>query len=98
MNEENIGLCWHCQRPLTGIDYGREDTCLGCGKATRACRNCIHFAPGRPDDCDEPSAEAVLDKVRANFCSFFEPAKVAATEQRSPDPVDLIKAAEDLFK
>ena len=98
MNEEAIGLCWSCQRPLSGADYGREDTCLSCGKATRACRNCLHFAPGRTDDCDEPLAETVLDKVRSNFCGFFEPSKAAPAGQQTGNQMDLLRAAEDLFK
>lgn len=98
MNEEPVGLCWSCRRPLTKTDYGRENACLGCGKATRACRNCRHFAPGRTDDCDEPLAETVLDKVRANFCDFFEPTKTAPTGQQTESPANFLKAAEDLFK
>lgn len=98
MNEDPIGVCWNCQRPLTTAEYGREDACLDCGKATRVCRNCRRFEPGRPDDCDEPMADAVLDKVRSNFCSFFEPTETVYSKQQTDNPTDLLKAAEDLFK
>lgn len=70
---ESIGLCWRCGQGLTAADYGREASCPGCGKNTRVCRNCRHYAPGRPNDCLEPLAERVLIKDRANFCDHFEP-------------------------
>jgi len=82
-----------------GADLGRETTCPGCGKATRACRNCRFYAPGRPNDCFEPIAEPVADKTRANFCEHFDP----TTQPLRGDPAkaraaDLLKAAQDLFK
>ncbi len=67
MDEEIIGKCWHCGRPLGKACYGRESGCFGCGKATRVCRNCCHYARGQPNDCEEPMAERLMEKERANF-------------------------------
>ncbi len=100
-----IGHCWHCGADLTRADYGRENHCLSCGKATRACRNCRLYQRGRPNDCLEPLAEPIADKVRANFCDHFDPAR-QPTESASAlqDPSntqdeDLLRqAAESLFK
>ena len=98
MSEPIQGSCWHCGRGLTAAEYGRETHCPGCTKPTRVCRNCRHFAPGRPNDCVEPMAEAILEKERANFCEFFEPTDRPAGSGMAPNAEDLIKAAEDLFK
>ena len=97
MSDEIAGNCWHCGRGLSKADYGREVVCPWCGKATRVCRNCRHFAPGRPNDCLEPMAERVLDKDRANFCELFDPTERPATA-RQPAKEDLLKKAQDLFK
>lgn len=97
MNEEAIGRCWNCAADLTARDYGRESGCLKCGKPTRVCLNCRWYAPSRPNQCEEPVADPVLDKQRANFCSFFEPtAELDNADTSSAE--DLRKAAEDLFK
>ena len=94
---EYIGLCWHCRKPLGKADYGRETLCLGCTKSTRVCRNCIHYAPGRPNDCLEPMAERVLDKTNSNHCEFFEP-NPNPEEGSGNDPGKLLAAADSLFK
>ena len=98
MDEEIIGKCWHCGRPLEKADYGRENSCLGCGKATRVCRNCRRYAHGRPNDCEEPMAERVTDKQRANFCDWFDPSPEPVAEEAKGSASDLLEAAESLFK
>ena len=91
-----IGNCWHCGNELTKADYGRETNCISCGKPTRVCRNCRWYAPGRPNDCVEPTAEPVADKTKPNYCEHFEPTHNEDTKDSSAD--DLLKAAESLFK
>jgi len=98
MSDEIRGLCWHCGCGLRAADYGRETSCPGCGRPTRACRNCRHYAPGRPNECLEPMVERVLEKERANFCELFEPGRPAATAGLAPSDDALRKAAEELFK
>jgi len=98
MNDPIRGYCWHCGQALRAVDYGRETNCLGCHKPTHVCRNCRHFARGRPNDCLEPLAEPVLDKERANFCDLFEPSDRHVQSRDGPTANDLVKAAEDLFK
>lgn len=94
---QTIGLCWHCRKPLSKADYARENCCLGCNKPTRVCRNCAHYAPGRPNDCLEPMAEPMLSKDRATMCEFFEVHPNPAGSGRT-DPDDLRSAADALFK
>jgi hypothetical protein len=98
METEIIGKCWHCGAGLCKADYGREADCPACRKPARVCRNCRHYAPGRPNDCLEPLAEPVLDKARANFCEHFEPTPDPAAGGTVAAPEDLLKAAQDLFK
>ena len=99
MADPIVGTCWHCGHSLRTVDLGRETTCLGCGKATRCCRNCRFFSPGKPDDCSETIVEAVSDKTRANFCEFFEPTNRPLSDALvQSHAADLLKAAQDLFK
>jgi len=98
MGTDIIGHCWNCGRDLTQSDYGRETLCLGCGKATRVCRNCRQFAPGRPNACLEPMTELVTDKEKANFCELFDPAEGPRFGGGQSRGADLLQRAHDLFK
>ena len=92
------GICWNCGARLAPEDYGREARCPTCDKSSHVCRNCRFFSPGRPNDCQEPLVERVLDKERANFCDYFEPTEEAATSSSQTSVEEMLKAAEDLFK
>ncbi len=98
MGEEIKGYCWHCGAGLTRLDFGRESRCPKCDKATHCCRNCRHYAPGRPNECTEPQVERVIDKDRPNFCDLLEP----NPRDRGPAPdagADALRAAaESLFR
>jgi hypothetical protein len=98
MSSEIIGHCWRCGAGLRAADYGREAACLGCGKPTHCCRNCRFYRPGRPNDCFAPTAELVADKLRANFCGYFEPTTTPLRGAATPASNSLRQAAEDLFK
>jgi hypothetical protein len=70
--------CFGCGGELeAGERVGRRDTCPGCGRDLRCCRNCRFYAPSMSNHCREPQAERQADKERSNFCDFFE-AGVAA--------------------
>ena len=89
------GVCWACGQQLDASMYQREGECPQCRKQTHVCRNCHFYEPGRPNDCQEPIAEPVRDKDRANFCDYFEPS--ADSYQPSEDVDKLKAAAENLF-
>ena len=95
MSPNAEGVCWSCGHHLAAADYAREADCPQCRKSTHVCRNCRFFAPGRANDCEEPIAEAVVDKARANFCDYFEPSPSA--HHAGPDAAQLRAAADDLF-
>ncbi|HYN76633.1 MAG TPA: hypothetical protein VES73_02430 [Lamprocystis sp. (in: g-proteobacteria)] len=98
MGEEIRGHCWNCGQGLTRLDLGRECGCPGCHQPTHCCRNCRHYAPGRPNECMEPLVERVVEKQRANFCEFLEPnPKPTAGGSGTPDADALRLAAESLF-
>jgi len=97
LNKPVIGKCWKCGAELLGADFGRETNCLACGKATRVCRNCRWYDPGRSNQCQEPMAEKVQEKERANYCEFFEPTVEITSEGKATD-TNHRQAAEDLFK
>jgi hypothetical protein len=97
-SESIVGKCWHCGAELQNADYGRESNCRSCTKPTRVCRNCRWYAPDRANQCEEPMAEPVLDKIRANFCDYFEPTTAPDGNDGNNSDHALRQAAEDLFK
>jgi hypothetical protein len=84
--------CVACSSELTlPARVGRRDVCPGCGAELRSCRQCTFYDPSSYNACREPQAERVLDKARANFCEYFQPAtspraSAAAAPDASPGP------------
>jgi len=76
--------CVACSKELAlPARVGRRDLCSGCGAELRSCRQCAFYDPSVYNACREPQAERVLDKERANFCDYFQP----ATSGRPPAAV-----------
>jgi hypothetical protein len=98
MNLNASGRCWQCGHALSALEYGRELVCPSCSRATHACRNCRFYRPGLHNDCQEPIAEGVLDKERANFCDYFEPHAAAFAGEAGRSDEEIRRSAEDLFK
>lgn len=97
MTEQAVGKCWHCGQALRPADLARENTCPGCSKSTRACRNCRWYAPGRPNECREPMVERIADKEKANYCELFQPSLDLDPQSGNDAGDGLRKAADDLF-
>ncbi len=91
------GFCWHCSKPLTHLDFGRQDRCPHCGRDTRACKACVHYERGINNDCRETSADRVVDKERSNFCDYFKPSQTPTGNVATAKDV-MKAAAEALFK
>jgi hypothetical protein len=81
--------------PLLGL-VGRRDECPFCRADVHVCKNCMHFDPKAYNECNEPQADRVLEKERANFCDYFTPGNGTISATKSKD--DLMNAAEALFK
>jgi hypothetical protein len=67
--------CWKCGASLAelSLPFGRQERCRSCGADLHACKLCLQFNPRQPQQCDEPTAEEVRDKERANFCEHYKP-------------------------
>jgi len=70
-------LCYRCGASLEtlSLPLGRLDLCPGCGVELHVCRMCVHYAPARPEACDEDDAVEVRNKTAANFCDYFAPTR-----------------------
>jgi len=81
-----MASCWQCSAdlgPLRKVE--REETCGSCATWVHACKNC-RFWNDSGRSCEEPAADWVHDRERANFCDFFA--------MRSPDE-DVKKRGEE---
>jgi hypothetical protein len=69
-------VCWKCGASLAEftLPFGRSEYCRACRAELHVCRMCRFYDTTKARHCAEPVAEPVQDKVRANFCGYFEPA------------------------
>jgi hypothetical protein len=66
-----MASCWSCGSDLGALrKVGREEICPACNGWIHACKNC-RFWDDVSRTCEEPAAEWVHDRERANFCDFF---------------------------
>jgi len=79
-NTIEAGLrCYRCGTSLAELmlPLSRLELCPSCGVELHVCRMCSHYAPSKPDACDEDDAIAVQNKTTANFCDYFVPSGTA---------------------
>jgi hypothetical protein len=74
--------CHGCGAPFAGERVGVRNVCGGCAAYLHCCRNCDFYAPGLSNDCREPVAERVTDKMQGNFCDHFRPGVTVASPMR----------------
>ena len=88
-------VCWKCGATLGGLPLplGRLAECEACRADLHVCRLCRSYDPRVRMGCDEPRAEEVRDKEKANFCDFFQPRPDAFT---AIDDSEARKAKADL--
>ena len=59
--------CYACGADIGARErVGRRDTCPSCGVDLHSCRQCGFYDARAYNECAEPQADRVLDKVRAN--------------------------------
>ena len=92
-------VCFKCGAayPLEGR-IGRKDACPACDADLHCCLNCRHYNQSAHNECNEPQAEWVRDKDRANFCDYFDPRRGAAAGAKGSPSPDARTRFEDLFK
>ena len=77
-------VCHSCGRENKIIGKAvRGDECAHCKAEMHCCKNCRFFDPAKNNQCSETQAEYVRDKVRDNFCEFFEPNRNVPLNERS---------------
>ena len=90
--------CYSCNSPVA-IDAGqkvlRHEECPNCQTMLHCCKMCTFYDPKVYNECKEPLAERIVDKEKANFCSYF---KIGNGINNGPSKDDLISAADALFK
>ncbi len=67
--------CQSCGSELdhkVGDVVGRTETCPGCRADLHACVQCVHYDPKAYNQCKEPQAERVDDRVNSNFCEYLK--------------------------
>ncbi len=88
--------CTFCKNEIEVIDkVGRQDVCTHCQHDLHCCKQCRFYDQTAYNDCNEPQAERVIDKEKANFCEYFvfgPDAKVSSEKE------DTMSKLEDLFK
>ena len=91
-------FCYSCKKLLehqTGEKVFRNEECPFCQASLRCCKMCKHFDMTAYNECQEPVAERLLEKERANFCEFFS---MAGEQNSGPEKNILLNAANSLFK
>lgn len=81
--------CWQCGKRLDNVIFpmSRREECPRCDSDQHVCKMCKEF-DGR-NSCNEPIAEDVTDREKANFCDYFSPSgevfekKVRETQQNA---------------
>jgi hypothetical protein len=96
-------VCHNCGREVKIVaKVMRTDECPHCSSDMHCCKNCRFFDPGKNKQCSEPQADYVRDKLKANFCEYFEPnTRVPLTTRGGAQIVqrdDVRKAFDNLFK
>lgn len=68
-------VCWRCGASLEELlaPFRRIEQCPRCAADLHVCRMCGFYRPSLSSGCDEPLAEHVSEKERANFCEYFKP-------------------------
>ena len=65
-------FCYTCGKELKiKVDVDREGICPFCQSYIHCCYNCAFYHPAVPNKCNEPQADFVSDKSKANFCQYF---------------------------
>jgi hypothetical protein len=67
-------FCYRCKKKLdlSNDKISFRSCCDFCGFDQHVCLNCKYYSIGKPNDCNVPNSERVLDKEKYNFCEDFK--------------------------
>lgn len=67
-------ICWNCGSALTEypLPISRTAECNQCHADLHVCKLCLYYDLSISNSCQEPIADEVLDKQKANFCDYFK--------------------------
>ncbi len=90
------GKCYFCGNELEfGDKVFRKDTCPKCQRDLHACVQCRFYDPKAYNQCLETMAERVVEKEKANLCSYFE---FRGRREAGREAGDAKRKLEELFK
>lgn len=91
--------CWRCGTVVDAalLPLRREEICVACNADLHVCKLCRFYNPSVSDACDEPIAQDVTNKERANFCDYFKPSPKAWKGQGSDATAAARAALDALF-
>ncbi len=79
-------VCHNCGRDNKIIGkVVRGDECAHCKAEMHCCKNCRFFDPAKNNQCRETQADYVREKVRDNFCEYFEANRNFPLHERSAE-------------
>jgi len=98
MSASSEVYCYACNKP-TELESEqkilRHEECPHCQIHLHCCKMCTFYDSTVYNECKEPLAERLVEKEKANFCSYF---KLGNGKDLGPSKEDLLSAADALFK
>lgn len=87
--------CWKCGADLKRVPrpFSRFAECPACKAELHVCRMCRHYDLRYIGECSHEFADKVLEKEKANFCSYFKPSKRA---YQGGEDAEKLKAQQEL--
>ena len=91
--------CWSCgagieDEPMPLSTYA---ACPQCRAQLHTCRMCRYWNPRLHSDCDEPRAESVSDREKANFCDWLVLQSERRTAAQAKEPAASRSELDKLF-
>lgn len=93
--------CYKCQHELefnSIIPFSRQESCPKCFTDLKCCNMCQFFDLHADNQCREPQAERIIDKAKANFCSYFKLTSASIVAGANSQREELLNKARSLFK
>ena len=92
---ENM-VCWKCGASIADLPMplARHAACRNCGAQLHVCKLCRFYDKTQSNQCQEPIAESVNEKEKANFCELFQ-IKAGAYHVKDTSAVEASKSELD---